>query len=387
MAREDMMNELTGEESADTTTNTGTTELPPAGVGDPGTGTDTGDTTAAPGSETQKDNAEPKPDPRAGTKALLDSLSEPDPNAAARGPDGKFLPKAGEQPIDTSKPDPKSEVKPEAKPGTPKTAEQEAEDLIKEMGVKSERGQERIKQVFAKAKEAESKATQLEADITEFREMVVSTGMTAEEFGQTLEFGRLLKTGDEKSLRTALEMVDQQRELICKQLGIEAPGVDPLADFPELKKSVDQMEMSRAGALELAKYKRQEQSRQQVQQSQQQSQQEMQQFQQQLDAAQQAAAAYFVTRKDEADYPAKLQRIQQYFKDPAKVNEFISTFEPKQWFGQIKFMYDNMSVPAAPRVQQNQLARSSQMMQGTRQANTQASTTDRLMGHLDNMGI
>jgi hypothetical protein len=148
---------------------------------------------------------EPPADPRAVTKALLDSLSEPDPNAGQRGPDGKFLPKEGAKPAD----DPKTAVKPEAKTDTPKTPEQEADDMIKEMGVKSERGQERIKQVFAKAKEAETKATQLEADITEFREMVVSTGMTPQEFGESLEFGRLLKSGDEKSLRTALEMVDQ----------------------------------------------------------------------------------------------------------------------------------------------------------------------------------
>lgn len=383
--REDMMSDLTGSESVDTTLETSTTNLPPDGDGDQGTGS--GADTTAPEAGAVIENNEPKPDRRAGTKALLDSLSDPDPNAAARGPDGKFLPKPGDQTTGAPNPEAKPEAAQQPKPGTPKTPDQEAEDLIKEMGVKSERGQERIKQVFAKAKEAESKATQLEADVTEFRQMVVSTGMTPDEFAQSLEFGRLVKIGDEKSLRTALEMVEQQRELICKQLGVEAPGVDPLADFPELKKAVENMEVSRAHAIELAKYKRQEQSRQQAQQAQVQSQQSMQEFQQQLDAAQQAANAYFVTRKNEADYPAKIARIQEYFKDPAKINEFVSTYEPRQWFAQIKFMYDNMAIPAAPRAQQSQPARSSQLMQGSRQSNATASTTDKLMGHLDRMGL
>lgn len=374
--REDMMNDLVGTEPADTTTEVENPIVEPVEPVEP----------AESGEQTTENKDEPVTDPRAGTKAILDSLTNPDPNAAPRGADGKFQPKEEQKPAG----DPAvTAAQPEVKPGTPKTPEQEAEDLIKEMGVKSERGQERIKQVFAKAKESESKATQLEADINEFRQMVVSTGMTPQEFGETLEFGRLLKTGDDKSLRTALEMVEQQREMICKQLGIEAPGVDPLSDFPDLKKSVDNMAMTRESALELAKYKRQEQSRQQAQQLQQSSQQSRQAFEQQISQAGKAAEVYFETRKAEADYPAKMQRIHDYFKDPAKVQEFVSTYEPKQWFAQFKFMYDNVSVPAAPRRQQpqQQLARSSQMMSGRPQANANASTAEKLMGHLDSMGI
>ncbi len=69
----------------------------------------------------------------------------------------------------------------EAKPAEPKTPEAEEAELLD--GVKSERGKERIKQVFAERKA-------LEQDITEFRDLVKSTGMSPQEFAQTLEFGR-----------------------------------------------------------------------------------------------------------------------------------------------------------------------------------------------------
>lgn len=369
MPREDLLNELTGSEPAEPTEVENPAPTDPVDPPEP---------------EPADKPVEPAVDPHATSKAFLDTISEPDPNAAPRGADGKLQPKEGDKPAVDPKPD---AAKPDVKPDAAKTPEQEAEALIQEMGVKSERGQERIKQVFAKAKEAEGKATQLEADITEFREMVTSTGMTPTEFAETLEFGRLLKSGDETSLKTALEMVNQQRELICKQLGIEAPGVDPLADFPELKKSVDNMEVSRAHALELARYKRQDQTRQQVQQTQHTSQQQMQEYQQTLKQAGDTAEAYFKTREKEVDFPVRIAQIQTKFKDPAFVNEFVTTYEPKQWVGILKMMYDSVVVPAAPRTTQNQPARSSQMMSGKPAANANASLTERLTTHIDSLGI
>lgn len=308
-----------------------------------------------------------------GAAALLDSISEPDPNAVVEKPDPALAEEqAAAKPTD-------------AEAAKPKTLEEEEAEALE--GVKSERGRERIQATFAKLKETESVKQQLEQDITEFKEMVQSTKMQPQEFAQMLEFGRLLNSGDEAQARIALQMLDEQREAICKHLGIEAPGVDPLSDFPDLKLAVDNMEMTKEHALKLAKFERQERATKQVQQAQQLQQQDMQQFERSIGEAAKTADAYFTTRKHEADYEPKMKRIQEYFKDPAKIQEFVQTYEPKQWFAQFRFMYDNMSVAPAPANNIPQPIRARNAMSGAPVTNTNASPEERIMGHLESLGL
>ena len=299
--------------------------------------------------------------------ALLDSISEPDPNA----------PKEDEV---------KAEVKTDpAEPAKPKTLEEEEAEALE--GVKSDRGRERIQATFAKLKETETVKDQLQQDITEFKEMVQSTGMQPQEFSQMLEFGRLLNSGDESQARIALQMLDEQREAICKQLGIEAPGVDPLSDFPDLKLAVDNMEMTKEHALRLAKYERQEMATKHAQQTQQLQQQGDQEFQRTIADAAKTAEAYFDTRKNESDFAPKIRRIQEHFKDTAKMQEFVQNFDPKQWFAQFRFMYDNMSVAPAPAKDLPQPIRSRSATHGAPVTNVNASPEDRIMGHLESLGL
>lgn len=369
MDREEMMNELTGTDQPDTTAADSQTAAddtaPDAGAGKP-------------------EAAPEAPAPLAGkeTAALLDAISEPDPNAKP----APAAEPAGDTPAEGEGKEPPAE-KPDTAPDAPKTPEQEAEDLIKEMGVKSERGQDRIRSVFAKVKETEAKATALETDVNEFREMVTSTGMAPQEFAQMLEVGRLIKSNEPANLKAALELIDGQRAAIAKQLGVAVPGVDPLDDFPDLKAKVEAMEITPETALELAKYKRQEQTQQQSRQAEQRQQQGMQEFQQSITQAAQTAEAYFATRKHEADYPAKMARIHAYFKDPAKMQDFVQTYQPNQWFAQFKFMYDNMSVPQAAAARDPQPLRSRSVTTGSAAPNPNEPLSNRLMSHIDSLGI
>jgi len=175
-------------------------------------------------------------------EAMLDALTD-DPNTSA---------KPAAEPV--------NKVEPVKATDQPKAPEQEVAELLD--GVKSERGRERIKQAFAEKK-------QLEQEIGSFREMVRSTGMSPQQFAQTLEFGRLVSSGDEKNIRMALEMIEDQRAMLYQKLGVEAPGVDLLQGHDDLKKAVDNMEITRERAVELAKYRKQQQEVQQRQQVQQ----------------------------------------------------------------------------------------------------------------------
>lgn len=292
--------------------------------------------------------------------AMLDELTD-DPNAA------KPTKPEGEKPADHI---PDATKKVEAK-----APEQEEAELLE--GVKSERGRERIKQVFAERK-------QLEQDLTQFREMVTSTGMTPEEFAQTLQFGRLVSSGDEKNLRVALEMIENQRTMLYAKLGVEAPGVDLLKGHDDLKQAVDNMEITRERAVELAKYRKQQAEVQQRQQAQQQTVQQQQEFQQQVQQAAHSMETYLQTRANEVDHPARMKVITEHFKNPANLQAFVSTYQPHQWAATIRMMYDNIQVPrtaASP-----QPIRSRPATLGNPAPNA-ASPIDRIAQRMESMGL
>ena len=291
--------------------------------------------------------------------AMLDELTD-DPNAP--------------KPVE-SKPDQEKPAEPAKAEDKPKAPEQEESELLE--GVKSDRGRERIKQVFAEKK-------QLEQEIHSFREMVKSTGMSAQEFAQTLEFGRLVSSGDEKNLRVALEMIENQRAMLYQKLGVEAPGVDLLQGHDDLKQAVDNMEITRERAVELAKYRKQQQEVQQRQQVERQTVQQQQEFQQQVQQAAQSMEAYLQTRAQEIDHPARMKVITDHFKNPANLQAFVSTYQPHQWAATIKMMYDNIQVPRA--AASPQPIRSRPATLGNPAPNA-ASPIDRIAQRMESMGL
>lgn len=302
---------------------------------------------------------EPTAGPVNKLESLLDELTD-DPNA---------------KPAEAKPAEPEAKA-PEAKPAQPKTPEAEEAELLE--GVKSDRGKERIRQVFA-----EKKA--LEQDLQQFREMVTATGMSPQDFAQTLEFGRLVNSGDEKNLRVALEMIEGQRAMLYQKLGVEAPGVDLLKDHDDLKQAVDNMEITRERAVELAKYRKQQAEVQQRQQVQQQSTQRQQAFEQQVSQAATAMETYLQTRANEVDHPARMKVITEHFKNPANLQEFIQTYEPHQWAATIKMMYDNIVVPKVQAAGPQPIrSRPANLGNPAPSANN---PIDRVAQRLENMGI
>ncbi|OZB07105.1 MAG: hypothetical protein B7X61_15785 [Gallionellales bacterium 39-52-133] len=303
-------------------------------------------------------------------KALLDEMSGDTPPADPAA----TTPPADEQDPPAGTVDPAA---PPAPPAEPKTPEQEEAELLD--GVKSDRGKERIRQVFSERK-------QLESDINEFKALITDTKMSPEEFAQTLEFGRLMNSGDEKDLRVAFEMVEQQRAVLAQRLGVKAPGVDLLAGHDDLKQAVENMEITEDRALELAKYRKQDAEKQQVAQAQQQSAQNQEQFNKTVQSAATQMEAYLNTRANEADSPIKLKAISEHFKNPANLQAFVTTYQPDQWVNTLKLMYDNIVVPKAPAAAQPQPLRSRPATLGSPSTSGQT-PIDRVASRLDSMGI
>ena len=269
------------------------------------------------------------------------------------------------------------EEKPEGEQQPQKTVEQEEAELLE--GVKSERGKDRIRQVFAERK-------QLEHDMTEFKQLVQGTGMSPQDFAQTLEFGRLVNSGNEQDLRVALEMIEGQRAALYQKLGVEAPGIDLLAGHDDLKQAVDNMEITRDRAVELAKYRKTEADKAQRAQVEQQTAQQQQQYQQTIQTAASAMEAYLETRKNEVDHPARMKVISEHFRNPANLQQFVSTYQPNQWAATIKMMYDGIVVPNHQPAPSQQPLRSRPMQLGN--PSTQGTTPlDRIAQRMDNMGL
>lgn len=257
------------------------------------------------------------------------------------------------------------------------TPEAEEAELLE--GVKSDRGRERIREVFAQKK-------QLEQDIHEFRELVTSTKMSPEQFAQTLEFGRLVNSGSEQDLRVALEMIEQQRADLYQRLGVEAPGVDLLAGHDDLKAAVDNMEITRDRALELAKYRKQDAQVRQQQQVRQQTATQQAQFQQTVEAAATAMETYLDSRSKEADHPVRMRAILQHFGNSANLQQFVQTYQPDQWMATIKIMYDSVQVPRAATAHRDQPLRARPATLGKPEP-TGSAPIDRIAAHMDNLGL
>jgi len=321
-------------------------------------------------------------------QAMLDTLSEGQDvvaNAAtdiaaarettpARGPDGRFIPR--DSAAEATPPMMEEALSNTASAAEP-AVEAETEALLE--GVTSERSRARIREIFAQRQQAEH-------DLNEVREMVSATGMSPQDFAQTLEFGRLLNTPDPANLQTALQMVEAQRATLCQRLGIERPGVDALADAPDLAQEVQNGTLSRERALEVARLRRDHQATQQRLAETTTQQQAQQQFEQTLAQGQQEIAHYLNQRAQEADHPIRMQAIQEYFAQPANVQQFVSTYAPQQWRHAVQWMYEQIRVAPQPKATVQPL-RAAHTSLGTPQSNPQASTMERLMQHMDSMGL
>jgi hypothetical protein len=319
-------------------------------------------------------------EPGANTRAFLETLGANDDNGTNAGDkentvDGEAAKQDGQQ--TTAKIPTQTPEGAAAAAGTEGQPLDEEAELLE--GVKSDRGRERIKTMLAQKKE-------LESDVNEFKGMIRSTGMSEAEFAQTLEYGRLVSSGDEKNLRTALQMLDAQRAAIAGQLGIEVPGFDPLAEHADLVASVEGMEITRDHAIELAKHRKQSQQQQASQAREQQMQVSQQQYAQELQSVGQTMQSFLESRMNEADHKVRWASVESYFKDPENVQKFVQTYEPRQWLSVFEMIYNGVQVPKAPAPKIPQPLRSRPANMGSAEVHG-ATELDRLNSRLASLGI
>lgn len=173
-----------------------------------------------------------------------------------------------------------------------------------------------------------------------FREVINYSQATPEEFNQLIEYSRLVKTGD---LKAALNMLDEQRAQIARLLDEPVAGVDQLADFPDLKQRVEQMELSQQDALEIAALRRREAAIREQQQAAVQQQEQATTLQQEVDQASQAIVQMVNQwQANDIDFPRKQEQLM------AKAQAIAERYPPNLWQQALQDVYDAMQVVPAP---------------------------------------
>src|SRR5690606_23473746 len=114
-------------------------------------------------------------------------------DAPAGGP-GEGQPEPAAAGADPGQAAAQGQGQPQPQPPQQRTPEQEDAELL--AGIKSERGKARVQEMITARREAEG-------NVAAVREMISSAGLTAETFGQHLEFARLASSTDPRDLQQA----------------------------------------------------------------------------------------------------------------------------------------------------------------------------------------
>jgi hypothetical protein len=279
--------------------------------------------------------------------------------------------------------------KPAAEPKKPESDDEPPEDV-------SDRAKGRWAQLAEKARKVPELETQLEQtrqQVEGVKQLVQSAGLDADEFGAVLNIGKLYKSNDPQDLGKAKQVLESLLVDVSARLGVDVGQVDVLAQHPDLAHAVAHQQLSREHALEMVRLRSESQRLsgtnqrlQQATQEQVRSQQEAQQFHQ---TVQQAAAdmdSHLAARAGEPGHAAKMGYVQQYFKDPQRMQAFVSTYQPQQWKAAVTMLYDSYN-PPAPRQNVPQPLRPTNTVSGARVNNSPTSAEAAIMGAFEQFGL
>ena len=208
------------------------------------------------------------------------------------------------------------------------------------------------------AKSIEEQATTQRAEydtmaerVGTFEHIIKDSGATPEVLSAHFRYIKACATGD---LESALAFVEQERRTLATILGRPVDGVDLLADYPDLKQRVTNMELSEQDALELANSRRgqQRQHQHQAVQAQQVENQRAVRAQQQertdaLNGIQQWIAEQQGTMLP-TDWQAIETAVVDYLKAP-ETQAILAKISPSLWLSHLKQQYTFIRKHAAQR--------------------------------------
>lgn len=168
--------------------------------------------------------------------------------------------------------------------------------------------------------------------------LVQDTGANNDEFATALEYMRMVHSDDPDDLQRALKLVEAERAQIATRLGVKAEGVDQLAEFPDLREAVDNLDMTEDYALELAAARRNQNRHQQRQHAQRETQQRTEQHQQ---AVQQGIADLNAWDAQKASTSTDYAQIRKVLEP--EIEHIARNFPPSQWVAETQRAWDRIA--------------------------------------------
>lgn len=212
-----------------------------------------------PDEETPAPDAAPpepiQPDPEADAVAAFEkgAAEATDEDEAAEGDDKPEVKGEADEPEGEPAGESKEPGKEPEKDEAAKQAEA-VEKEITELGLK-EKTAERFRELAKRPSDAEvAPLRERSAKADEWERVVMETGATPEQFGATINYTALAvraNNGDIEAAKAALQATKDEYAHWSKMLGMEGPGIDPLAEHPDLAKEVEDGDLTRARALEI----------------------------------------------------------------------------------------------------------------------------------------
>ena len=168
------------------------------------------------------------------------------------------------------------------------------------------------------------------------------------EFVQLLDFSKAVRNGQ---FQQAVEMLDRVRNDLVLRGGIKSvPQKDVLEDYPDLKQEVEEFNLTRERALELARARKLESEYRQQQASEQRTAHELQQYQQAVEVAvQQVQQLESEWARTDPDFRAKMKLLE------GQISNIGQQYQPNQWASVVSMLYQNLSVPARTKTPQSHL--------------------------------
>jgi len=202
-----------------------------------------------------------------------------------------------------------------------------------------EKTRERFNSLKERFDEVSAETEKLRQQNSEWVETIQSTKTTPEQFGRTLQYLEAVNSADPVKLEQAYQMMMEEAQALGKMLGKEAPGYDPLSEYEDLKKKVDDGYLDREDALEIAKGR----AGQRVHHASQQTQQQREQVATtQQQAMGELSALGAELRAQDPEFVAKQGELQGFIKDMVD-----SGVAPSEWAKMTRAFYKRIPSPSA----------------------------------------
>ena len=273
-------------------------------------------------------------------KALSDD-DEPTPSAVEDEP--KSEPEAKEKIPE------QQEAKHEVKSKTEATPEPDntEPELYTEPENLQPKASQRFRDLVADNKAKTSELVQATEAVSQIQKSVTESGLSPNEFATLLDYGKLAVSQDRTQKEQALNFARSEVKRLSQDMGVEVEGVDLLDGFTDLQDQVDNYELSRDHAVELANSRRvQQRTESQQQQDYQYQQQQQQNKTSAQDAAKNIESFMDQQKKTDIDFDAK----EKYLLN--QVDYIQKNYQPSQWASVVSQLYNAVGSMASTQTQQ-----------------------------------